>query len=85
MQEKPKHIDGLDIEQTEDGYIIYEADKDRVHYLNPTAALILELCNGSNSIDAISELVQEAFHLPEAPEQVVRETITQMTGEGLLL
>ena len=85
MQENPKHIEGLDIEQTEDGYVIYEPDKDRVHYLNPTAALILELCNGTNSTSAITELVQEAYSLPEAPTQAVEDAITQMKDEGLLL
>ena len=85
MQENPKQIDGLDVEQTDDGYIIYEPDKDRVHFLNPTAALILELCTGTNSIGGIADLVQEAYELPAAPTELVQNVLTQMMDEGLLV
>jgi hypothetical protein len=84
MQANPTQIEGLDVERTDDGYIIYEPDKDRVHFLNATAALILELCNGTNSMAEIADLVQEAFGLAEAPAQIVQETLTQMKDEGLL-
>jgi len=84
MQENPKQIVGLDIDQTDEGYIIYEPDNDRVHYLNPTAALILELCNGTNSVTGIAELLQHAYKLPELPMQTVQDVLTQMKDEGLL-
>jgi len=85
VYENPKHIEGLDVEETDEGYIIYEPDKDRVHFLNPTAALILELCTGTNSIAGIAGLVQEAYSLPEPPAQAVQDVLTQMKDEGLLL
>ena len=85
MDDKPKRLEGLDVDQTDDGYVIYEPDKDRVHHLNPTAALILELCNGTNSVAGIAEALQEAFHLPEPPTRMVEEVLTQMKGEGLLV
>ena len=84
MQENPKQIDGLDVDQTDEGYIIYEPDRDRVHYLNATAALILELCNGTNSAAGIAELVREAFDLAEPPTQTVQDVLAQMKDEGLL-
>jgi hypothetical protein len=85
VHENPQHIQGLDIEETDEGHIIYEPDKDRVHFLNPTAALILELCTGANSIAGIAELLQEAYNLPEPPAQAVHDVLTQMKDEGLLL
>jgi Coenzyme PQQ synthesis protein D (PqqD) len=81
----PKHIDDLDINPADDGYIIYQPDQDRVHYLNPTAVFILELCNGRNSVEEIVELLQQAYGLGEAPEQVVQEAIAKLKAEGLLL
>jgi len=84
MQDNPRQIEGLAVEETDEGYIIYEPEKDRVHYLNATAALILELCNGTNSIAEIANLVQEAYHLPDTPAQTVQDTLTQMRDEGLL-
>ena len=85
MQENPKRIEGLDIDEADEGYIIYEPDKDRVHYLNPTAAAILELCNGTNSSAVIAELLQQAYHLAEPPTESVQQLLTQMKDEGLLL
>jgi len=85
MPENPTRIDGLDIDETEDGYIIYEPEKDRVHYLNSSAAAILELCNGANSSVAIAELLQQAYQLPEPPFEMVQGVLTQMKDEGLLL
>ena len=81
----PKHIDDLDINPADDGYIIYQPDQDRVHYLNPTAVFILELSNGRNSVDEIVQLLQQAYGLGESPEKVVHEAIAQMKAEGLLL
>ena len=82
---KPKHINGLDINPADDGYIIYQPELDRVHYLNATAVLILELCTGSNSPEEIIGLVQQAYGLAEAPVEVVNEALKQLKAEGLLL
>jgi hypothetical protein len=81
----PRQIDGLDLSPADDGYIIYQPEQDRVHFLNPTAVLILELCNGRNSPEEIVELVKQAYALPDAPVEVVRQALTQLTAEGLLL
>jgi hypothetical protein len=84
MDENPKKIDGLDFDETDDGYVIYEIEKDRVHYLNPTAALVLELCDGTRGATTIVELVREAYALPEPPTQSVTAVLAQMKDEGLL-
>lgn len=83
--QNPTRQEGLDAVPAEDGYIIYEQEKDRIHYLNPVAALIFELCSGSNSRAQIAELVREAFGLTEPPVAEVDEAIAKMKNEGLLL
>jgi hypothetical protein len=85
LTENPKHIDGLDISPAEDGYIIYQPEQDRVTFLNPTAVLILELCNGNNSVEEIILLVKDFYQLEDAPDKVVQEAISKMKAEGLLL
>lgn len=75
----------MEVIPADEGYIIYEQDKDRVHYLNPVAALIYELCTGDNSLVQISELVREAFGLAEPPAAEVADAVTKMKDEGLLL
>jgi hypothetical protein len=84
MDQYPKRIEGLDIEEAKEGYMIFETERDRVHYLNPSAALILELCTGANTVAGIADLVQEAYGLAEPPAEVVRVALKQMKEEGLL-
>src|SRR5215831_8733361 len=38
---------------TEDGYLAYDAAHHRLHRLNPAAALIVELCDGARTAEAI--------------------------------
>jgi len=83
MTECPKRIDGLEINQVEDGFIIYQPERDRVHYLNHTAVLILEMCNGRNSSSEIARLVQTAYGLSDPPEKEVNEILAKMQDEGL--
>ena len=80
----PKSVDGLDISPAEDGYIIYQPELDRVHFMNATAVLILELCNGKNSEAEIVDLIKEGCGLEENPADAVRQTLAKMRAEGLL-
>ena len=80
----PKAKGGLDISVAEGGYIVYQPELDRVHYLNHSAVLILELCTGGNSLWEIAALVQEAYALPEPPFTMVDETVANLNQQGLL-
>jgi len=80
----PRYIADLDINPADDGFIIYQPEEDRVHFLNPTAVFILELCNGKNSMADIIEVVQHAYGLADAPVNVVQEAVTKLKQEGLL-
>jgi len=80
----PKAKAGLDINATEGGYIVYQPELDRVHYLNHSAVLILEMCTGRNSTLEIAKLIQEAYALPEPPLAKVDETLANLDEQGLL-
>jgi hypothetical protein len=80
----PKHVEGFEILPADEGYVIYEGANDRVHYLNPIAALIYELCNGDNSAEYITELVQQSFALVDTPAPDVTKALEQMKTEGLI-
>jgi hypothetical protein len=83
-EDRPKTSEGLQINAVTDGYIVYQSDRDRVHYLNQTAAVILELCNGRNEAAALPELLQSAFDLPDAPVEEVEECLNRLRTEGLV-
>src|SRR6266404_8694522 len=84
MAEHPRRLDGLEINPVEDGFMIYQGERDRVHYLNHTAVLILELSNGRNTPARIATLLQHAYGLPQAPQAEVDETLVKLMEEGLI-
>jgi hypothetical protein len=80
----PKRTDGIEVNAVADGYVVYDTARDRVHYLNHTAALVLEFCTGENSTDEIVRLLQVAFDLPEPPTREVNDCLDQLRAEGLI-
>jgi len=82
--DRPKIVSGLEINKVADGYIVYQPSRDRMHYLNHTATIVLELCNGENSAGEIAALLQSAYDLPQPPDSEVAACLQQLTGEGLL-
>lgn len=84
MAQYPKRADSLEVFPADEGYVVYEEEKDRVHYLNPVAALIYELCDGDNSAENIMELVQQCFGLVNTPAAEVTTALEQMKNEGLI-
>ena len=84
MQDRPRKTDGLQIDQVEDGFVVYQEDRARVHYLNPTAKLILELCDGTLTAAQIAGLIEEAFSLAQPPRQEVDDALATLETEGLV-
>ena len=81
---RPKKVDGIRLHEVEDGYIFSDAGGERVHHLNSTAVLVIELCTGTNSVTDIVDLVKETYRLPERPEREVLDILAQMTDAGLV-
>jgi len=84
MMTLPRLLDNLEINKVEDGYVIYQAERDRVHYLNHTAVLVLECCTGKNSIEEIENVVKEAYNLGQAPKAEIEECLKSLYEEGLI-
>jgi hypothetical protein len=80
----PKRVDGLEINELPDGYIIYQQDRDRVHYLNRTAVLVFEMCDGAVDADTIPDLLKRAYDLSEAPTAEVEQCLARFVDEGLI-
>lgn len=84
MNEFPKISEDIDISMVEDGYVIYQKEKDKVHYLNKTSVLVLECCTGDNSEADIGTIVKEAYGLSEVPEKEVKDCLKSLSDEGLI-
>lgn len=80
----PRPAGGIEINKVADGYIVYHPERDRVHYLNHTAVLLLEFCNGQVKAEEMPGLLQAAYDLPEAPVDEVAECLQKLFDEGLV-
>ncbi len=80
----PKQTEALEINQVEDGFVIYHPVRDTVHFLNPSALFVLELCDGKHEAGGIPAIVQKAYGLEEAPEKEIREILVRLLDEGLI-
>jgi hypothetical protein len=83
MQDRPKKSDGLEVDEVEDGFVIYQPQRDRVHYLNPTATVILELCDGTLTATQIAEVMAQTFELAAPPNDEVNVALAKLQAEGL--
>jgi hypothetical protein len=81
----PRKADALEVNEVVDGYVVYQHDRDRVHYLNRTAVIVLELCTGHNDAAAITSFVQQAFELSEPPEEEIEACLAQLRREQLVI
>lgn len=80
----PRRIDDLEVNPVPDGYIVYQPSRDRVHYLNHTAVLVLELCTGRVPAGEIPRLLKDAYDLAEAPIDEVAACLDTLSTEGLV-
>ncbi len=74
----------LDCSEMTDGYVIYDDANDRVHFLNPTAAIVFELCDGAHTAAQISRYIADAFRLAEPPQPSVEDCLSSLRAEGLI-
>jgi hypothetical protein len=81
----PKMCAGLDINETDDGLIVYQESTDRVHHLNQTAAVVFQLCDGSHELEEIAESVGKLFDLSEPPALEVEACLENLAREGLIV
>jgi len=75
----------LEIDPATDGVLVYQRDRERVHFLNPTAALVLESCDGSLPARELPELVAAVFALEAPPQDDVAACVASLLHEGLLV
>jgi hypothetical protein len=77
-------VDGLIRSEMENGLSVYQPEGGRVHFLNHTATLNLELCDGSNSLAEIARVMQVAFVLAESSEHEVQKLLQQAADVGIV-
>jgi hypothetical protein len=83
MVGNPNSRADLEIIAADEGFVVHDASREVVHYLNQTAAIVLSLCDGRRSTDSIAELVKSQFDLDESPRDDVIEIVEKLEAQGL--
>jgi hypothetical protein len=82
---RPRAAEGVETHEMADGYVLYQSDRDRVHYLNQTAAILLALCTGRNRVTEMPDLLRLAFDLASPPAAETRVCLEQLVAENLII
>jgi PqqD family protein of HPr-rel-A system len=82
---KPKVRTDLAVVEIEGEAVIYDARSGRLHHLNPTAAVIFQLCDGSGTIKELAAEIAEVTNLPQDEiARQVRRMVTSLRQAGML-
>jgi Coenzyme PQQ synthesis protein D (PqqD) len=82
----PQQVSGVETEIVGKEVLLYHPGATRAVYLNPTAALIWGLCDGSRPVREIVRVIGESY--PEAGKGLAEEvqaTLKQLRENGVLV
>ena len=85
MAEHPRRVESLEVNEADDGLVVYDPARDQVHHLNPSAAVIFDLCDGSRDLEAIAAVLADVYGLPEPPVTEARAGLDELAERGLIL
>ncbi len=68
---KPKVRQDLAIVELDGEAVIYDENDNTIHHLNPTATIVLSMCDGTSTIKEFSMEIAEAFSMP--PDEIERQ------------
>lgn len=84
MEVPPRKVESLEVNEADDGLVVYDPAQDQVHHLNPSAAVIFDLCDGVRGANEIAAAVAEVFGLSEPPLADTRSGLDELAALGLI-
>jgi hypothetical protein len=84
MNDKPLRAEGVELEQMSEGFMAMQTELGRVHYMNHTAAIVFELCDGETTEDAIALALQELYDLDAPPRETVTSCLATLREQKLV-
>jgi coenzyme PQQ synthesis protein D (PqqD) len=76
--------EGLEVTHMPDGWVVYQQQTDRVHFLNPAAALVFELCNGRHTRTEMATILSAAYQLQSPAATEIENCLANLVAEGLV-
>lgn len=84
MSDRPKRAVGIDIAEAHRGLLVRQAGPPRVHRLNNTASLVLELCDGQHTVAEIAGSLAQAFTLDVPPLAEAAACVAELRRAGVV-
>jgi hypothetical protein len=84
IPQKPKKAEGLDFTETDDGFAVFDPKNGKVHFLNNTGVIILEICDGTYTCEEIVGMIEATFKVTDITKEEIRSYIENLYNEHLL-
>ncbi|MDH7487840.1 MAG: PqqD family protein [Anaerolineae bacterium] len=82
----PRQSQHLLVTQAGDEIVLHDPRSETVHVLNPTAALVWNLCDGRHTLEDAEQAIRARFAVPSDRDVLadVRDLLAALTERGLL-
>jgi PqqD family protein of HPr-rel-A system len=82
---KPRIRQDLTVVELDGEAVVYDDDSGELHHLNPTATVVLTLCDGTATVKELSAEIADVFRQPpDEVERQVRALLRDFRKVGLL-
>jgi hypothetical protein len=81
---RPVQAAGLEVHEIASGLIVHRGGEDELHYLNNTAAVVFQLCDGTQTVPEITAQVALAFGMAEAPGELVEACVEDLRAKRVV-
>jgi predicted TPR repeat methyltransferase len=83
---RPSWNPNIMVAPVEDGYVAYDPASDKLHHLNPIAALLSELCDGTRTVEDLRGLgilpEESAGEIDRWVDEAAKAGLLTLNGEG---
>jgi Coenzyme PQQ synthesis protein D (PqqD) len=83
--DRPRRAVGIDLAELGHGLLVRQAQPPRVHLLNNTASMVLEMCDGRHTVAEIAAALGEAFTLDAPPLAEAAACVSGLRQAGVLV
>jgi hypothetical protein len=83
---KPVRKPGIAAKNIGGETLLYSAEEEAIHVLNPTAELIWELCDGEHTVASMEQAIRASYSVPDGHDVSgdIRRTLGIFAAKGLL-
>jgi hypothetical protein len=84
---KPVRKPGITAKNIGGEMLLYSAEEEAIHVLNPTAELLWELCDGEHTVASMEQAIRANFSVTDERDVAgdIRRTLEVFAAKGLII